>query len=216
MNKCKQEIINKTKEFVKKELDGETTGHDWWHAWRVWNMARKIAKQEGGDLFVIEMAALLHDIDDWKFSKNNNYCKTEFFLKKIKIDKDNFFAIMQIIKNISFKGGGVKPVPMSFEGKIVQDADKLDAIGAIGIARVFAYSGSVKRQIHNPKIKPKNYKSFKAYKNSESTSINHFYEKLLLLKNRMNMKTAKKIALKRHKFIEVYLKEFFNEWKGGI
>lgn len=216
MNKCKQEIINKTKEFVKKELDSETTGHDWWHSWRVWNMARKISREEGGDLFIIEMAALLHDIDDWKFSKNNNYCKTEIFLKKIKIDNDNFFAIIQIIKNISFKGAGAISTPISFEGKIVQDADRLDTIGAMGIARVFAYGGNINRQIYNPKIKPKNSKSFKAYKKLKNTSINHFYEKLLLLKNRMNTKTAKKIALKRHKFIEVYLKEFFNEWKGGI
>lgn len=211
----KEKIIQKVKDYIKKTLRNEPTGHDWWHAWRVWNMAKEIVKKEGGDLFIIELAALLHDIADWKFYNGNTKIgseKAKTLLKKIGVDNKSINHICYIINNISFKGAGVKNKIKTKEGMIVQDADRLDVIGAIGIARTFAYGGFKGREIYNPDIKPKFHKSFKEYKNKKNTSINHFYEKLLLLKNRLNTKTAKRIARKRHQFLEGYLKQFFKEW----
>jgi uncharacterized protein len=211
----KQKIIKKTEKFVKDELYGEGTGHDWWHTYRVWKMSKNIAKKEGGDLFIIELAALLHDIADWKFNKGNikaSSKKTRNLLKDLKVDDKDIKHICHIIDNVSFKGKGVKNKIKTKEGMVVQDADRLDAIGAIGIARTFAYGGFRRREIYNPDIKPELHKSFKEYKNSKTTSINHFYEKLLLLKDRLNTKTAQKIAQKRHKFLENYLKQFMKEW----
>ena len=212
MNKNK--IIKKVKEYVKRELKGESTGHDWWHALRVWKMAKKIAKKEGGNPFVIELAALLHDISDWKFSGSLKAGSKEAkeLLEKLGVDQKIIKEVCYIIENISFKGAGVKDKMETLEGKIVQDADRLDVIGAIGIARVFAYGGFKGREIYNPKIKPKLHKSFKEYKRNKGSSINHFYEKLLLLRDRLNTKTAKRIAKKRHQFMEKFLKQFFNEW----
>lgn len=182
-------------------------------------MAKKIAKREGGDLFIIELAALLHDIADWKFYNGDTKAgskKAKTLLKNLGVDDKTIKYICHIIDNISFKGAGVKNKIKTREGKIVQDADRLDVIGAIGIARTFAYGGHKGREIYNPEIKPKLHKSFKAYKDAKTTSINHFFEKLLLLKNRLNTKTARKIAEKRHKFLENYLKQFFKEWKVEI
>jgi len=214
MNKIK--IIQKVKDYIKNNLGSEPTGHDWWHSWRVWKMAKEIAKKEGGDLFVIELAALLHDIADWKFYGGNIKIgseKAKNLLKKLRVDDKTIKHICHIIDNISFKGAKVKNRMKTKEGKIVQDADRLDVIGAIGIARTFAYGAYKGREIYNPDIKPKLHKSFKEYKNSKGTSINHFYEKLLLFKNRLNTKTAKKIAQKRHEFLKSYLKQFFKEWE---
>lgn len=209
-------IIEAVKKFVQKSSQGEATGHDWWHNWRVWRMAKKIAQKEGGDLFIIELAALLHDIDDWKFAASDSKKgpqKARNLLESLNVDKKIINEICNIIDNVSFKGAGVKNKMKSREGRIVQDADRLDVIGAMGIARTFAYGGYKKREIYNPDIKPKFHQSFKAYKNAKSTSINHFYEKQLLLKDRLNTKTAKKIAGPRHKFLEDYLRQFFKEWK---
>lgn len=217
MNKSK--IIEEVKKYVRKNMEGESTGHDWWHSWRVWKLSKKIAKKEGGDLFIIELAALLHDIADWKFyggSVKTGVEKTKRLLNKLNIAQETIDHICHIIKNISFRGAGVKNRINTKEGMIVQDADRLDVLGAIGIARVFAYGGFAKREIYNPDIKPTLHKSFKKYKNNKATSINHFYEKLLLLKDRLNTKTAKKIAKKRHKFLQNYLKEFFQEWEVKI
>ena len=214
MNKIK--IIQKVKDYIKNNLGSEPTGHDWWHSWRVWKMAKEIAKKEGGDLFVIELAALLHDIADWKFYGGNIKIgseKAKNLLKKLRVDDKTIKHICHIIDNISFKGAKVKNRMKTKEGKIVQDADRLDVIGAIGIARTFAYGGYRRREIYNPNIKPKLHKSFKEYKNNKGTSINHFYEKILLLKNRLNTKTAMEIAQKRHRFLEEYLKQFFKEWE---
>lgn len=185
-------------------------------SWRVWKISKEIAKKEGGDLFVIELAVLLHDIADWKFYGGNIKIgseKAKSLLKKLRVDDKTIKHIRHIIDNISFKGAKVKNRIKTKEGKIVQDADRLDAIGAIGIARTFACGAYKGREIYNPDIKPKLHKSFKEYKSSKSTSINHFYEKLLLLKNRLNTKTAKKIAQKRHEFLEGYLRQFFKEWE---
>ncbi|MCW1296805.1 MAG: HD domain-containing protein [Candidatus Parvarchaeota archaeon] len=205
-------IIKKTAEFVKKKLSSEPTGHDWWHTYRVWKMALKIAKYEQGvDLFVVQIAALLHDIEDWKFN-DTGLKLTKRWLRRMNIDEKKISQICEIIKNISFKGAFVKSKVSTKEGMIVQDADRLDAIGAIGIARTFAYGGHKGVEIYNPKIKPKKHKSFVAYKRSRSPTINHFYEKLLLLKNMMNTKTAKKVAIERHKFMKKFLHQFFREW----
>ena len=207
-------MIEKTKEFVKKKLYGEGSGHDWFHIERVYNLAKYIAEKENADSFIVEMSSLLHDIDDWKFSKSNdiNTTVTEKFLKSIQVDKNDMEAIIKIIKTMSYKGGVVDSTQHTIEGKIVQDADRLDAIGAIGIARTFAYGGHKNRPIYDPSIKPMDFKSLDEVKNAENHTINHFYEKLLKLKDLMNTDTAKEIAEKRHKFMEDFLEEFYSEW----
>lgn len=212
----KRQIINRIEEYMKKNFNGEPTGHDWWHSFRVWQMAKKIAKKEGGNLFTIELAALLHDIADWKFNNGDlkvGSKKAMELLKKLSVDEKTIKHVSHIIDNVSFKGAGVKNKMKTKEGMIVQDADRLDVIGAMGIARTFAYGGYKKREIYNPNIKLKFHKSFKAYKDGKSTSINHFYEKMLLIKDRLNTKTGKRIAQKRHRFLENYLKQFFKEWE---
>jgi len=215
----KIEIIEKVRKYLEQNFKNESTGHDYWHFVRVWKMAKNIAKKEGGDLFVIELGALLHDIADWKFNGGTNEIgieKAKILLKSFNVDEKIINQVCYIIDNISFKGAKVKNSMATKEGKIVQDADKLDVIGAIGIARVFAYGGNDGREIYNPDIKPKMHTSFEDYKNSKGTSINHFYEKVLLLKDILNTKTAKKLAVKRHQFTKNYLKEFFKEWEGKI
>lgn len=207
-------IIEKTKEFVKNKLYGEGSGHDWFHIERVYNLAKYLAHKENADSFIIEMTALLHDIDDWKFSNSNdtNTTVTEKFLKSINVDNDSFNKIINIIQTMSFKGGVVDSTQHTIEGKVVQDADRLDAIGAIGIARTFSYGGSKNRLMYDPAIKPMYFKSLDDVKNENNHTINHFYEKLLKLKNLMNTATAKEIAEKRHKFMEDFLNEFYCEW----
>jgi uncharacterized protein len=214
----KKFIVKKIEKRLKEKLKNETTGHDWWHAWRVCNSAKKIAKKEGGDSFVIELASLLHDVEDWKFNglKDSKTALAEKWLNELNVDKKTIKHVCHIIKNVSFKGAGVKNKIKTIEGKIVQDADRLDVIGAIGIARTFTYGGYKNRQIYDPKIKPKFHKTFQQYKNSNYTSINHFYEKILLLKDRLNTKTAKKIAVRRHKLVEQFLKQFLGEWQNKI
>jgi len=212
----KKEIIKKTESFVKKHLKGDVTGHDWWHIDRVRKMALRIAKKEKNvDLFVVQLAALLHDIADWKFHGGDETIGiklAEEWLKRLKVEKNVIERVCEIIREISFKGAEVKSKMKTKEGMIVQDADRLDAIGAIGIARCFATGAKLNREIYNPEIKPRLHKTFEEYKKAKSTSINHFYEKLLLLKDLMNTKTAKKIAEKRHKFMEQFLDRFFKEW----
>lgn len=214
----KQQIIKKAAKFVKSRLSSESSGHGWWHTWRVWQMAKKIAKKEKANLFIVEIAALFHDVADWKFQSEHDdsigALIAKEWLEKFDIDSKIISQICNIIKNVSFKGAKVKDKLKTIEGKVVQDADRLDAMGTMGIARTFAYGGSSGREIYNPNKKPKKHKTFEEYKASKSPSINHFYEKLLLLRNRMNTKTGRKIAEKRHKFLKIYLKEFFNEWEG--
>ena len=208
-------MIEKTKEFVKNKLYGEGSGHDWFHIERVYNLAKYLAEKENADSFIVEMTALLHDIDDWKFSNtyDTNTTVTEDFLKFIEVDDEALKTIINIIQTMSYKGGVVDSTQHTIEGKIVQDADRLDAIGAIGIARTFAYGGSKNRPIYDPSIKPMDFKSLNEVKNAENHTINHFYEKLLKLKDLMNTDTAKEIAEKRHKFMEDFLKEFYSEWE---
>ena len=214
----KELIINKTKEFVKEKLYGEGSGHDWYHIERVYNLSKYLAKKENADFFIVEMTALLHDIDDWKFSSNNTTATTttENFLKSSGVTEEDLIKIIKIIKTMSFKGGVVDSSQDTIEGKVVQDADRLDAIGAIGIARTFAYGGSKNRVIYDPNIKPINFNSLDEVKSSDNHTINHFYEKLLKLKDRMNTKSAKEIAIARHKYMEEFLNEFYYEWNFNM
>ncbi len=210
-------ILSATENYIRQTFETEGSGHDWWHIYRVWKLTVQIQKNEGGDLFIIEMAALLHDLDDWKLKSGNHLeNKTQQWLEKLEVTKVEKAKIVEVIQQVSFKGAGVKTPALSAEAKIVQDADRLDAIGAIGIARTFAYGGNKNRLIYNPEIKPEMHENFEAYKNSTAPTINHFYEKLLLLKERLNTDSAKEIAKGRHKFMEDFLQRFFEEWKGKI
>jgi len=213
----KNEIIERTAEHVKKKLSGEHTGHDWWHSYRVWKMAEHIAEKENADSFIVELAALLHDIADWKLHDRDESTGAKMakeWLEELGVDKDSIEKICDIIINVSFKGEKHKSLIKDMEGEIVQDADRLDAIGAIGIARAFTFGGHLGNLLHDPNVKPTKDKTIEEYKKMDATTINHFYEKLLLLKDRMNTKTAKNIAQERHKFMEDFLDRFFKEWEG--
>jgi uncharacterized protein len=213
----KQQLINKTKAHLKAELAGEWTGHDWWHVERVLNNAMAIAKKEkGADSFIVQFGALLHDIADFKFHGGDDTIGGKVaaqWLIKIGADVDTISRVVHIVDNVSFKGLGEKSKMKSLEGKIVQDADRLDAIGALGIARAFAYGGYKERPIYDPGAANKVNKKFSAYKKGSDSSIHHFYEKLLHVKDLMNTKAGKKMAMQRHKFLELYLKEFYAEWE---
>lgn len=214
----KQNIIEQTKQFVREKLGGEGSGHDWWHVLRVYNNAVNIANDEkDADIFIIELAALLHDIADWKFHDGNHHKGGEVaanWLKTLSVDGAIINRVADIVNTVSFKGLGEKSIMQTLEGKIVQDADRLDAIGAIGIGRAFAYGGYAKREMYNPEEKPMEHKTFDEYKKSKSNTINHFHEKLLHLKGLMNTESGKKRALKRHQFMSRFLNEFHNEWEG--
>ncbi len=216
----KRKIIQQVAEIVERQQLGEGSGHDWWHTYRVWQLAKQINSKEKADFFVVELGALLHDIADWKFHKDDIKVGAriaEGILTKKFVPMNTIEEVCDIIITVSFKGAGVKTPMKTLAGKIVQDADRLDAMGAIGIARVFAYGGHANRPMYDPDIKLQLHKSFKQYKKTQSgTSINHFYEKLLLLKDRTNTKTGKKIALARHKFMKQYLTRFYQEWEGKI
>ncbi|GEL77589.1 HD domain-containing protein [Tenuibacillus multivorans] len=208
-------MIHETEIFVRRELEGESSGHDWWHINRVTNMARRIAEEEGADLFICTMAALLHDLADDKLyeSEEAGLKRIQEWIDQIGVKPDEQEHILTIIKTISFKGGH-GPGLSSLEAKVVQDADRLDAIGAIGIARCFAYAGSKGHIIHHPDVQPRESMTTEEYRNSEGTGINHFYEKLLKLKDLMNTKTGFQIAEKRHEYMQQFLNEFCDEWNG--
>ncbi len=210
-------MIEKSKEFVKKMLDNEPTGHDYWHAIRVYNMAKRLAREieEDVNIRVIELAALLHDVADHKFEDYEvRKEKMMVFIDSLDIAEEEKKEIIHIIENMSFSKSLIKRVELSLEGQIVQDADRLDSIGAIGIARAFAYGGKKGRSIYNPEIKPNVNLSYEKYRKSVGPTINHFYEKLLLLKDKMNTEPARRIAEHRHKFMEEFLEEFYREWEG--
>ncbi|MFC2152562.1 HD domain-containing protein [Bacteroidota bacterium] len=212
----REQILEKTIEFVKIKLDGDSSGHDWWHIYRVWNMSKRLQEKEGGNLFIIELAALLHDVADWKFCEDENagLKVVKDWLNQFELPENIIDQVIHIIKNVSYKGAGVKDQMDLIEGEIVQDADRLDAIGAIGVARTFAFGGKFGNEIYNPEINVQMHNNFTKYKNSKGTTVNHFYEKLLLLKDRMHTKYAKEIAIERHQFMELFLKQFYNEWKN--
>lgn len=214
MNNHNELIINKTIEFVKTKLINEGSGHDYYHAERVYKTSLYIAEREGADTFIVSLAALLHDIDDWKFSKDNetNTSNIEKFLLTVGLDESIISSVLSIIKTISFKGGVVDSSQSTLEGKVVQDADRLDAIGAIGIARTFTYGGNKHRLIYDPEIPPKTFTSLNEVKEVKNHTINHFYEKLLKLKDLMNTETGRNLAVKKHRYMEAFLKEFYDEW----
>ncbi len=210
----KSEIIEKTIDFARNKLQNFESGHDFWHSYRVWQLVKKISSEYNFlDFLVIEIAALLHDLTDRKF--NNNSRKNEKiiyeFLISAGIDQENIKKIFYLINNVSFSNKN-NSKNISDELKILQDADRLDAIGAIGIARAFSYGGYKKREFYNPQIKPKYNMNKKNYKNHKSTTINHFYEKLLSLKDGMHTKIGKKLAIKRHNFMFEFLHTFYQEW----
>lgn len=208
------EVLQKTVNFVRQKLEGEGTGHDWWHIYRVWQNAKAIANEEGGNLFIIELAALLHDIADHKFHNGDETVgpkvATEFLIG-LRVPQEITDQVILIMEEISFSKG---ILPSSLEGRIVQDADRLDAIGAIGVARAFAYGGYKEREIYNPEIPPTEYASKEEYKKNTNPTVNHFYEKLLLLKDLMNTAKGKVMAEERHAFMESYLEQFYQEWEG--
>ena len=210
-------LIERTIDFVKYELQNAEGGHDWWHIERVYKNAIHIAQSESANLLVIKLAALLHDIADAKFydgDENIGPEKAKQFLESLMVEKEVINHVVNIIRHISFKGGNFKNDFYSNELAIVQDADRLDALGAIGIARAFNYGGFANRKIYDPEVPPDLKMSKEAYKKSTAPTINHFYEKLLLLKNKMNTATGKKIAAERHLYMEKFLEEFYAEWNG--
>ena len=212
-----QNLINDTIAFVKKELENAEGGHDWFHIERVYKNAVLIANGENCDILIVQLGALLHDIADSKFHDGDETVgpkKARLFLESKTVSENTITHVVNIIENISFKGGHETKKFSSLELDIVQDADRLDAIGAIGVARTFNYGGFKNRVIYNPEIKPKLNMSKEEYKNSDAPTINHFYEKLLLLKDKMNTKTGKEIAAQRHDFMELFLNQFYAEWNG--
>lgn len=211
------EIIEKTADFVKNSLQNAEGGHDWFHTQRVWANARNIAKGEDANTLIVELGALLHDVADSKFHGGDETVGPKVateFLKSENVDQEIIDHVVKIIENVSFKGGNIQRNFNSIELEIVQDADRLDAIGAIGIARTFNYGGFKGRALYDPSIKPKLDMTKEEYKASKAPTINHFYEKLLLLKDRMNTKTARRIAADRHAFMLEFLDQFYAEWKG--
>jgi uncharacterized protein len=206
------QIIKATENFVRKTLE-DNPAHDWWHTFRVWKMTIEIGKKERADLFIVEMAALLHDVEDWKLNKNKNpNGRVNNWLIGCEIDDLIVDKINIVIERVSFKGSAVNSIADSIETKVVQDADRLDAMGAIGITRVFTYGGEKSRAIYNPEKPLKNLVQDLRISDSYS-SIHHFYDKLLLLKDLMNTKAAKKIAAVRHTYMLLFLKRFLSEWK---
>lgn len=212
------EVLKKTIDFVKKELREAEGGHDWFHIQRVYNVACQIAKEENCNVFVVQLGALLHDIADSKFHGGDEEKGPETarsFLEKQLVDRSTTDHVIAIIRNISYKGGNTQRTFSSLELDIVQDADRLDAIGAIGVARAFNYGGFKNRPLYDPLIPPVLTMSKEEYKRSSSPTINHFYEKLLLLKDKLNTTAAKRIAEGRHRFMEQYLEQFYAEWLGS-
>lgn len=210
-------IIDNTIQFVKQQLAHAEGGHDWFHIQRVFKNAISIAEKETCDIMVVKLAALLHDIADSKFHNGDETVGPKVardFLTEQGTDEATINHVVAIIENISFKGGNFKPKFSSLELQIVQDADRLDAIGAIGIARTFNYGGFKNRPMYDPAIAPKMNMTKEEYKKGDSPTVNHFYEKLLLLQDKMNTETGKKMAKERHRFMELFLAQFYSEWEG--
>lgn len=216
----KQEIIRKTESFVQDTLQGSEAGHDWSHIERVVRNARTIAASEKADPFVIELAALLHDIADSKFHSGNEELgpeRSERFLKGLDLPAELVNHVVNIVRNVSFKNELDPSKEDSFDSielQVLKDADRLDAIGAVGVARAFHYGGYKNRALYDPSINPVEKQSKEQYKNSKAPTINHFYEKLLLLKGKMNTQTGRKMAEERHAFMESFLDNFYREWEG--
>ena len=212
-----QDIIQKTAEFARKTLEKDTTGHDWWHVYRVWNNAKKIGAGEKANMFVVELAALLHDIADHKFHGGDHSVgpkKAREWLDSQNVDDEIIVEVVNIISNMSFSSSLAGKQVTTIEGMVVQDADRLDALGAIGIARCFAYGGSKGHEMYNPDKQVRDQISPEQYAGEDGTQINHFYEKLFLLKDKMNTKTAKLMAEERDVFMHEFVDRFISEWEG--
>ena len=210
-------LIDTTISFVKEKLQNAEGGHDWFHIERVYKNSLLIAKEEDCDITIVQLGALLHDIADSKFHDGDETVgprTARTFLESQNVDEQTIQHVINIIENISFKGGNFEKQFNSKELEILQDADRLDALGAIGIARCFNYGGFKNRALYNPDIKPNLNMSKEEYKNSQSPTLNHFYEKLLLLSAKMNTPTGKKIAEARHKYMQYFLSQFMGEWNG--
>lgn len=216
----RQEIIRKTEDFVKETLEGSEAGHDWSHIERVVRNARTIAAIENADPFVVELSALLHDIADSKFHDGNEELgpeRSERFLKSLDLPSDIVDHVVNIVRNVSFKNELDPSEEKAFDSielRVLKDADRLDALGAIGVARAFHYGGYKNRPLYDPSIKPVEKQSKEQYKKSKAPTINHFYEKLLLLRDKMNTETGRKMADERHAFMESFLEHFYGEWEG--
>jgi uncharacterized protein len=210
-----EELLAVTRAHVYARLEGDSSGHDWWHIERVARMARRLAEEEGADVWLSELAALVHDLVDWKINPDEAAALAELraWLTGQGADNRIVEAVEEIITTMSFKGGN-RPPMRTLEGKIVQDADRLDAIGAIGIARAFAYGGTKGRPMHNPDERPREQMTTTEYRHQQTGTITHFYEKLLLLKDHMNTATARRLAEHRHAVLEAFLAEFQAEWLG--
>lgn len=217
LSSTQQGIVDKTVGLVKEKLGDDASGHDHFHILRVRNLAVRLAKAEGADPYVTELAALLHDIADWKFHDGDltvgPRVATEW-LQSQGESAETIEKVAAIIKEVSYKGAGVKTTPATIEGKCVQDADRLDALGAIGIARTFVYGGRFERPMYDPDQPPVMHQSFEEYKNSRGTTLNHFYEKILLLKDRLNTESARALASERHDYVQDFVDRFLQEWEG--
>ncbi len=213
------DIVEKTIEMVKEKLSHEATGHDYHHIMRVKKLAVRLAQQEGADVYIVELAALLHDIADWKFHGGDLEVGpkvAEEWLISLGADQIAIDKVKNIIREVSYKGAGVKTQPTSLAGKVVQDADRLDALGAIGIARTFAYGGRFERPMYDPDQPPVMHQTFEEYKNAKGSTLNHFYEKIFLLKDRLNTDSARALAEERHRYVEEFVERFLLEWEGKL
>ena len=211
-----RDIIQQTADYVRGLLSAEGS-HDWFHIERVRRTAMTLGRDEGADLLVVELTALLHDVADWKFTGGDHEAGPRAagqWLSSLGVSPAVIQHVVSIIAGLSFKGAGVATPMPTLEGQVVQDADRLDALGAIGIARAFAYGGHKGQALYDPSILPQPHESFEAYKKGAGPTINHFYEKLLLLQDRMNTAAGKRLAAERHQFMEKYLEQFLAEWNG--
>lgn len=221
MTHTPDDVVLKTKDFVQQSLTNAESGHDWWHAFRVWKLSILIAQRENfiGDFQVVELAALLHDIADAKFNNGDETVGPKIaqdFMNSLKLSTSTIDEVLFVIGHISFKGGEDSSIQKTEVLKIVQDADRLDALGAIGIARTFSYGGFKQRPMYDPDCPPEIGMTKDEYRKNNGPTLNHFYEKLFLLKDLMNTKTGRDLAEKRHLFMEQYVRQFYNEWNGEI
>jgi uncharacterized protein len=211
-------LVDEAADAVRQAMEGEGSGHDWWHVWRVWRLAARIARTEPkADRTVVALGALLHDLGDWKFHGGDEEAaprEAGRLLSRLGASKDVVLRVQAVCREVSYKGAGVADRPTSLEARIVQDADRLDAIGAIGVARTFAYGGAKGRSMYEPSEKPVLHRTFAAYKKSRGHTINHFHEKLLLLKDRLHTRAARRLAKDRHAYLVEFLKRFHREWSG--
>ncbi len=212
----REEILRRTELFIREQLAGDSSGHDWWHIARVRASAMVIGRAENADMYVVELAALLHDVADWKFHGGDDSAgpkAARAWLESLAVEGEAIDQVCEIIATISFKGAKVATPMHTLEGRVVQDADRLDAIGAVGIARTFAYGGHAGQAMHDPTLAAEAHATFADYKSKRTTTINHFHEKLLL-KDRMNTTAGRRLAEARHAFMETFLRQFDNEWNG--